>query len=224
MADRCFTVIDCEQRSAEWYAARLGRLTASRAGDMLAKRKDKSEAAGRRNLRLQLILERLTGESQESSFVSDAMQQGIDREPDAIAAYEAETGLLISSCGFLSHNTLMCGASLDGFVGDFEVLISIKCREAAAHWDFLRAGIIPADAIAQLRHEAWHCRDTFREHHYVSWNPKFPQGKRLKAVVYTPAMLDLPEYESEALKFLSEVDDELKAIDGWNAVKEGAVA
>jgi hypothetical protein len=218
---RDFTIITAEQRSPEWHAARLGRLTGSVAGDMLAKRRDKTEAAGRRNLRLRLILERLTGKSQESTFQSDAMRQGIEREPRAIAAYEAETGLLFEQTGFLSHNELMVGCSLDAHLGDFEILVSIKCREAAAHWDFLRSGIIPADAIAQMRHEAWFCQETFREHHYVSWNPDFPEGKQRKTAIYTPKMLDLPEYEGEALRFLAEVDNELKSIDGWQAVAEG---
>lgn len=220
---RSFTIIDAEQRSDAWRAARLGRLTGSCAGDMLSKRKDKTEAAGRRNLRLQLVLERLTGKSQESTFESDAMRTGVEREPLAVAAYEAYTGLLFEKTGFLSHNTLMVGASLDAHLGDFEMLVSIKCRQPAAHWDFLRSGAIPADAISQMRHEAWLCRDTFREHHYVSWNSDFPEGKQLKAAIYTTAMLDLSEYEAEALTFLREVDLELESIDGWKAEAVGAV-
>ncbi len=215
-----FTVIDAEQRSPAWYAARLGRLTGSVAGDMLAKRKDKTESAGRRNLRLKLILERLTGKSQEPSFQSEAMRQGVEREPLAVAAYEAYTGLLFEKTGFLRHDTLMVGASLDAHLGDFEIGVSIKCREAAAHWDFLRIGSIPADAIAQMRHEAWLAG--FREHHYVSWNPDFPDNKQLRVAVYSRAMLDIPEYEGQALTFLAEVDTELAQIDGWKAEAAGA--
>ncbi len=218
---RAFTVIDAEQRSEAWKLARLGRLTGSTAGKMLAK-VQKGEAAGRRDLRLRLILERLTNKPQESTYQSEAMRVGIEREPLAIAAYEAHTGLLFDQTGFLSHNTLMVGASLDAHLGNFEVLVSIKCRQPAAHWDFLRAGIIPADAIGQMRHEAWMCRDTFREHHYVSWQPDFPDGKQIKAAIYTPNMLDIPEYEAEALKFLREVDLELEALDGWKAEAVGA--
>lgn len=221
MADRCFSIIECDQRSPEWHVARLGRLTASHAGEMLAKRKDKTEAAGRRNLRLQLILERLTGKPQGSDFQSAAMLVGIEREPDAVAAYEAETGEIVSTVGFLSHNTLMVGASLDGYLGDFEVLTSIKCRQPAAHWDFLRAGIVPADALGQMRHEAW--LTGAREHHYVSFNPDFPAGKQLRIKVYRREALDIVEYEAEALAFLAEVDVELKAVEGWNVLKGEAV-
>jgi hypothetical protein len=137
---REFTIIEADQGGPEWFKARLGRVTGSVAGDMLAKVKT-GEAAGRRNLRLRLILERLTNKSQASTYVSGAMTTGTEREPLAIAAYEAQTGQLLESTGFLSHNTLMCGASLDGHLGDFETLVSIKCRQAAAHWDFLRSGI-----------------------------------------------------------------------------------
>lgn len=209
-----FTVIDAEQRSPEWFAARLGRLTGSTAGKMLAK-VQKGEAAGRRDLRLQLILERLTGKPQEPLFQSEAMRVGIEREPLAIAVYEAQTGYLFEQTGFLSHTELMLGASLDAHLGDFELLVSIKCRQPAAHFDFLRSGTVDAKAVAQLRHEAFLCQDTFREHHYVSWNPDFPEGKQLKVAVYTPKMLALPEYEREALAFLREVDLELASIDGW---------
>jgi hypothetical protein len=219
---RAFSIIDAEQRSSEWFQARLGRLTGSTAGKMLAKTKS-GWAADRKNLLMQLCLERLTQKPQDSGngYQSEAMKIGIEREPLAIAAYEAQTGFLFEQTGFLSHNSLMAGASLDAHLGDFEILVSIKCRQPAAHWDFLRAGIIDAKAIAQMRHEAWLCADTFQEHHYVSWNSDFPEGKQLKAVIYTPKMLDIPDYEGEALKFLDEVDEELKMIDGWNAVKAG---
>jgi hypothetical protein len=215
-----FTIIDAEQRSDAWKLARVGRVTGSNAHKVLARIKS-GEAADRRNYRLQLILERLTNKPQESGFQSEAMRIGTEREPLAIAAYEAHTGMLLDQTGFLSHNTLMMGASLDASYSNFEVLVSIKCRQPAAHWDFLRSGIIPGAAIAQMRHEAMICADTFREHHYVSWSPDFPEGKQLGVAIYTPKMLDIGEYEAEALKFLREVDDELASIDGWKAVEAG---
>jgi len=60
-----FTIIDAPQRSPEWYAARCGRLTGSAAGDMLARLKGNGEAAARRDLRMRLVLEILTGLPQE---------------------------------------------------------------------------------------------------------------------------------------------------------------
>lgn len=216
-----FTVIDAEQRSPEWFLARLGRATGSNAGKILAKIKS-GEAADRRDYRIQLILERLTGKVQESAFVSKAMEVGVEREPLAIAAYEAYTGQLLEQTGFLSHNELMSGASLDGHLGDFETLISIKCRQPAAHYAFLRTGEIPASSMAQLRHEVW--LTGAKEHHYVSWNPDFPEKQQLKIEVFRAADLEVGDYEQHLLMFLQEIDNELKSLDGWQAVKEGAVA
>lgn len=206
---RAFTVIDAEQRSDAWRTARLGRLTGSRAGAMLAKI-GKGEAAGRRNLRLALVLERLTGKSQESDYVSPAMEAGIEREADAIAAYEALTGHLVRTTGFLAHDTLMAGCSLDGHLGDFETLVSVKCRQPAAHLEFLRTGKIPADALAQIRHELW--ITVAAAHHYFSWNPDFPEALQARILTVTRAKADLPAYEDEATRFLEEVDRECHAV------------
>ena len=206
---RAFTVIDAAQRSPEWYAARLGRLTGSVAGDMLATIKS-GEAAARRNLRLRLVLERLTRRSQESDFVSPAMQAGIDREDAALAAYEAITGDLVTKSGFLAHTELMAGCSLDGHRGDFSILLSIKCRQPAAHLDFLRFGKVPADALGQMRHEMWITGAD--EHHYFSWNPDFPDDLQSKMAVFMRADLGISEYDQKARLFLAEVDVEVQSV------------
>lgn len=206
---RAFRIIDAEQRSPEWFAARLGRLTGSVAGDVLAKIKS-GESAARRNLRLKLVLERLTGKSQESDYISPAMQVGIDREALAFAAYESLTGDMAIRTGFLAHTTHMAGCSLDGHLGNFDKLLSIKCRQPAAHLDFLRTGKIPADALAQLRHELWLTGAV--EHDYFSWNPDFPEALQSRIVTLKAKDAELSEYEREALTFLAEVQTECEAI------------
>src|SRR5438876_368561 len=109
----------CEQRTPEWHALRLGKLTGSAANDMLATIKS-GEAAARRNLRARLFLERLTGKTTEGGFTSPAMQQGIDREPDARALYQDCLQQDVHEYGFLGHDDLMAGCSPDGIVGEFE--------------------------------------------------------------------------------------------------------
>jgi hypothetical protein len=214
VADRDFTILDMPQRSPEWFNARLGRLTGSTAGKMLARIAGGREGADCKNLRMRLILERLTGKSQEkSTFVSDAMQAGIDREPDAVAAYEAQSGLLIERTGFLVHSELMAGCSLDGHVDDFDVLVSVKCRQPQAHWEFLRSSAVPNDAWWQMAHELW-LTDAL-EHHYVSFNPDFPEHIQLRATVYTRDKFDLAKYDQEARAFLEGVDTELRMMHGW---------
>lgn len=215
-----FTVIDTEQRSEQWFAARVGRVTGSNAGKLLAKIKS-GEAAGRRDYRVQIILERLTGKPQDSGYQNEAMRIGIEREPLAIAAYEAQTGTLLEQTGFLSHNDLMIGCSLDGHLGDFETLLSIKCRQPAAHYEFLRYGTIPVAAMAQMAHEMF--ITGAQVHNYVSWNPDFPDGKQLKIITLTRDLLKVPDYEAELMKFLGEIDAEMKAVEGWQVAKAEAV-
>jgi len=163
---------------------------------------------------MRLVLERVTGKSQEKNgFVTEAMQAGIDREEDAGTAYEAMTGYFLRRCGFLSHTSLMAGASLDGYLGNFDVLISIKCRQPAAHWDFLRTGAIPQDALCQMRHELW--LTGAKHHEYVSWNSDFPEHAQLRVVTLEADTFNLDEYDALVRAFLTEIDREVGLLDGW---------
>lgn len=196
---RPFAVVDVEQNTPEWLAARVGRLTASRAADMLAGGKGTSRA----NLLWQIVLERMTGRSHEKQWSSGAQQRGLALEPQAVSAYDELTGVLVRRCGFLQHTTLPAGASPDGYLGDFEILVSVKCREAKAHAEHLLNGAIPNDAYQQMRHELWLTGAT--DHHYVSYNPDFPEGLQLRVHVLKAKDMNLPAYDAEVRKFLAEV-------------------
>lgn len=197
------------QRTSEWRALRLGRLTGSRAYAMTAKIKT-GEAAARRNLRLALVLEQLTGRSQESDYVSAAMQAGIDRESDAIGMYEALTGNVVFTSGFLQLPDLMAGCSLDGHLGDFTRLLSIKCRQPAAHLDFLQHDRIPSESLMQMVHELW-ITDAI-EHTYFSYNPDFPEPLQAKWRTVKRDDCGLGAYDGVARAFLAEVEAEVIAV------------
>ena len=68
-----------DQRTEDWFEARLGRATASRFKDVMLTIKS-GEAAGRKNYRAELVAERLTGVRDEG-YTTAAMQWGIDNEP-----------------------------------------------------------------------------------------------------------------------------------------------
>ena len=138
------------------------------------------------------------------------MQMGMDREEGAVKAYESLTGDLLSHCGFVQHTAVLAGCSPDGYLGDFDTIVSIKCRQPAAHLEFVRHATIPADALAQLRHEVW---ITGAERAvYFGWNPDFPAKLQSKAVTLTRKDLDIPAYEKEAMAFLAEVETEYQAL------------
>lgn len=204
-----FTVHACDQRSPEWFAARAGRLTGSRAADMLATIKS-GEAAARRDLRMQLVCERLTGLPQEPGFVSADMQRGIDLEPAALAAYEVLTGDFVTTSGFLSLPDLMAGCSLDGHTGDYETVVSFKCPKTATHIGYLRAGVMPPAYVPQMLHELW--ITGAREYHFLSYDDRLPDALRTFFVRVSRDERAVQDYADKAKAFLAEVDREVEAL------------
>jgi hypothetical protein len=205
------TIVDHEQRSPEWFAARLGRLTGSRAADMLAKIKT-GEAAARRDLRTQLVCERLTGCVQEDAFVSKDMQRGTELEPAAFVAYEAETGAIVRRTGFIQAADLMIGCSLDGDVDNLTGIVELKCPRSANHLRYLKNGVLPSEHVAQVTHNLWVTGAEFAD--FVSFDPRFPQALQVFRVRVTRREVDLAGYEAAALAFLAEVDREFEDVAG----------
>lgn len=206
---RKFQVIEAPQRSAEWFAARLGRLTGSRAKDVLATIKA-GEAAARRDYRLQLVCERLTGVVQEDGFVSADMQRGIEKESDAFSAYEAQTGLVVQRSGFLAHTDHAMGCSLDGHVGDYEGIVEIKVPRSANHLRYLRGGVAPAEHMPQILHNLLVTDAAWAD--FVSFDDRFPPELQVFIVRVERNEREVAEYERKALAFLSEVDVEAAAV------------
>lgn len=215
---RSFTVLDCEQRSPTWVAARLGRLCASRANDMLATVKS-GESRARAKLRTQLVLERITGRSAEREYQSGAMRYGIETEATACAAYEALTGRLLEHVGFLSHVDLMAGCSLDGYFGDFEGIAEVKCPEPRTHLDYLKTGRVPKDYLDQVAHSLWLTGAHWCD--WLSYCEEFPEELRAKLVRIPRASVDTAAYELAARLFLKEVDQETALVE---AMRQKAVA
>ena len=173
------------------------------------------EAAARRDYRMQLVCERLTGQPQEDGFVSSAMQRGIDMEPMAFAAYEAVTGNVAVRTGFLSHATHLAGCSLDGHVDAFAGIVELKCPKSATHLKYLREGGIPKDYLPQLTHNAWITGCEWVD--FLSYDDRFPADLQVSYVRVLAKDLDIPAYEAAALKFLAEVETEVNALKGWKA-------
>ena len=199
-------VISCVQRSPEWYQARLGRLTASCAAEAFAAIKS-GEAASRRNLRMRLVLERLTGVSQENGYHSSDMDRGIELEAAAYAAYEAHTGILVEPIGFVAHDELLAGCSPDGLTADG--LIEIKCPKASTHLNYLLGGL-PLEYRTQITMSLWLTGAQWGD--FVSFHPDFPEPLRLKVTRLYAKDLDLAAHELNVRLFLTECDREIAAL------------
>lgn len=204
-----FLIVNCEQRSEEWRQVRLGQVTGSCAHDMLTTIKS-GESAARRNLRTRLVLERITGKSQENDYCSPDMQNGIEREPDAFAHYEVISGNLLDRVGFLRHAELMAGCSPDGVIGDFEGLVSIKCPKPATHLDFIEGGTVPLEYLRQCTHELYISGAAWID--FLSYQPSFPDGLRSRLVRIYAKEIDLDAYDGLLRLFLAEVDAKEAAV------------
>lgn len=212
-------VHDMPQRSQEWYAVRAGKLTGSAAADMLATIKS-GEAVAKRDLRVRLVVERLTGKPQESGYINADMQRGIDCEPLALAAYEVLTGELVTTCGFVSHDTHEAGCSPDAYVGDWDGLVSIKCPKSATHLSYLKAGTFPAAYVPQMLHELWITGAKYYD--FISWDDRFPEWLQTFYVRVPRDEAAVAEYAAKAVAFLNEVQLEVDGLLGWSVLKESA--
>lgn len=202
------TVHMMPQRSDEWFAHRLGRVTASRIADVMAQTKT-GPGAARKNYLADLVAERLT-ECPRETFTNAAMQWGTDTEPQARAAYEFITDASVHEVGFIDHPTLsMAGCSPDGLIGD-EGMIEIKCPNTAQHIDTLLAGRIDGKYHKQMQFQmacsgrAW-CD-------FVSFDPRLPAEMQLWVQRVEVDDAEVSEISEAVLVFLSEVDTTVAAL------------
>jgi putative phage-type endonuclease len=203
-----------EQGTPEWFAQRLGKVTASRIADIMAKTKT-GVSASRGNYLAQLVAERLTGQSADT-FKSGAMQHGTETEPQARMVYEAETGQIVTEVAMINHPTIeMSGASPDGLVGT-DGLVEIKCPNTSTHIASLMADKAPSGYMAQMQ---WQMACTGRAWcDFVSFDPRMPEDMQLliKRVPRDEALI--AEYEAEVIKFLAEVQE---TVDKLIALRRG---
>jgi len=191
-----------EQGSDEWIAARVGSLGASRLHEALARTKT-GYGASRANLLAELACERLTGVPADK-YVNAAMQNGIDREPQARAAYAWHCDADVVEIGLIKHPTIANShASPDGLVGE-EGLVEIKAPQPATHLATLLGDAIPRKYLLQM---SWQMACSGRKWcDFVSWCPAFPEPMQLfvKRIHRDDALIET--IEGEAREFLSEVD------------------
>ena len=191
-----------EQRSDAWFTARLGKVTASRVADVIAKTKS-GYSASRDNYMAQLICERLTGQQGES-FTNAAMTWGTETEPLARSAFEAYADVMVEEVGFVPHPRIRdSGASPDGLVGLFGML-EIKCPNTATHIDTLLTQTVPGKYITQMQWQMRCCERQWCE--FVSFDPRLPQDLQLfvKRVEFNQTYVAM--LEEEVINFLEELE------------------
>ncbi|EBK5177062.1 YqaJ viral recombinase family protein [Salmonella enterica] len=198
-----------EQRSPEWFAARCGKVTASRLYDVMARTKS-GYAASRQNYMAELICQRLTGKPEEG-FTNAAMMRGTELEPVAREVYALnEFDAVISEVGLIDHPTIAgFAASPDGIVND-DGLIEIKCPNTWTHLQTLKTGVPKYQYLLQM-HAQMMC--TGRKWcDFVSFDDRLPpELAYFKTRINFDEVL-AEEIEQEVVKFLTELETEIQNI------------
>ena len=208
-----------EQRSNEWYLARLGKVTGSRIHDVMAKGKGNAPSVTRHEYMCQLVCERLTGEPMPN-YVNAAMQWGVDNELEAKLSYEFSRGVQVKELAFANHFTIKkAGASPDGLIGD-DGLIEIKCPNTATHIATLKGKSIDPKYIKQMQ---WQMACTSRLWcDFTSFDPRLPFHLQMHVIRVERDNEMIGELEDKVQKFLQELDELEQELMEMNHEREAA--
>lgn len=121
---------DCEQRSPDWYALRLGRPTASEFAKLVTSKGERSKSAD--TYALTLAAELYAGAPVDPWEGNAWTERGREMEAKAMAFYEFMRDAPIRRVGFVTDEAGTMGCSPDGLVGD-DGLAEVKCLKAENH-------------------------------------------------------------------------------------------
>ena len=202
------------QGSDEWFAVRNGKITASKLSDLMRVTKY-GESTYKTRLRMELAIERLTGKSASPNFMNKAMQDGVEREPDARKLFEAITGKDVALCGSFNHPEIVnTSASPDGLIRGEDAVLELKCPTHITHAKNILSEKMPKNYEYQVQ---WQIACTESEYAYfASYHPDFPKELRLKWVKVLRDNIMILEIEDEVRKFDVEVEELI------NQLKKGA--
>lgn len=196
------------QGTDAWLQARVGKVTASRVADVVAKTKS-GWGASRANYMAELIAERLTG-TPATSFTSPAMQWGTENEPLARANYEFRFDCKVTQVGFIEHPSIaMFGSSPDGHISD-DGSLEIKCPNTATHLEMLLGEPISAKYITQMQSQMSCTGRKWCD--FVSFDPRLPESMRMFVQRVNRDSAMILQLEKNVTEFLAELDQKIRAL------------
>ena len=157
-------IIDCEQSSPEWYAARAGIPTASEFSTVMAK----GEGKTRKTYMHKLAGEILTGEPMQNYSNGD-MERGKVMEEEARDLYSFSSNCELCRVGFIRNGNTGC--SPDSLIGDIGGL-EIKTALPHIQIDRLLRDELPSEHKAQVQGSLWVSEREWWD--FVSYSPKLP--------------------------------------------------
>jgi putative phage-type endonuclease len=205
------------QGSDEWRAIRLGKATASRIPDVVAKTKS-GWGSSRANYMAELLVERLTGIPIDG-YSNAAMQWGTATEPEARMEYQLLTGFDVQQVGFVPHPTIaMAGCSPDGLIGD-DGAVELKCPNTATHIETLlgRPPQVPDKYVKQIQFQLACTGRQWCD--FVSYDPRLPERMRLFIRRVERDEHQIKKLEKSVMEFLGELTGKLVDLESLYGVK-----
>jgi len=161
-------IIECVQRSPEWYEVRRGIPTASSADKIVTSKGEPSKQA--LGYLYSLAAERIAG-IRENSYTSAAMEEGIRREEESRQVYEMLREVEVKEVGFCLSDCGRYGCSPDGLVGK-DGLVELKNPSGKIAVEHLVGDKLPTAYIQQIQ---WPLLVTGRKFcDFVSYFPGLP--------------------------------------------------
>lgn len=174
--------IDVQQNTDEWFDLRLGKITSSNFGKIMA---NYGKAFGNPAIEYaeKLALEIVTGQRDETSSYSNAyMERGHELEPAAIELYEIEMFYEVTNGGFNvedSEDAVLIGDSPDGNVGD-PGCVEVKSVIPKTQWKRIKKGGIDTAYKWQIHGHIWLGNKQWCD--FISYCPEMPENKQLHVV------------------------------------------
>lgn len=161
-------IIDCEQGTPEWHAARAGIPTASMFATILANGRGGAESKTRMTYMRKLAGEIITGEPMES-YTNEHMERGKVMEAEARDLYAFERNVEPTQIGFIRSGQKGC--SPDSLI-DANGMCEVKTKLPHLQIEVLERGTLPPEHKAQCQGALWVAEREWID--FVSYWPKMP--------------------------------------------------
>ena len=159
--------LDIKQNTPEWLSWRLGKITGSRANDIIVKR-----GTGRKLGFYEVLAERVA--IQDDGEYENQLERGHALEEHALDAFEELTGNKAKrDCGvWVSTDNDYLALSPDGEVSKTEA-VEVKCLSSARHLQAYFEQEIPSEYEAQMIHY-FLVNEKLQVLYFVFYDPRIP--------------------------------------------------
>lgn len=163
-------VIDCEQGTADWFAARMGIPTASEFATVMARGKDGGASLTRATYLRTLAAENIRGEPEGETYTNVHMERGKAQEDDARRLYAFLNDVEPMQVGFIRNGD--AGCSPDSLIGDDG---GLEIKSALGHIQIarLQRGTLPPEHKAQVQGSLWITGRQWWD--FMSYSPGLPE-------------------------------------------------